>query len=113
MGPPQRPERKEANMSDPRFSDDPRFTSPEQRMREEQMDPTLDPIERERSGGAVWGWVAGIAVLILIAFVLIGGWGGGGNNNTASNDRPAPTSTTGSAPSSPSPPATTGSAPAR
>jgi hypothetical protein len=99
-------------MSDPRFSDDPRFTSPEQRMREEQMDPTLDPIERERSGGAVWGWVAGIAVLILIAFVLIGGWGGG-NNNTASNDRPAPTSTTGSAPSSPSPPATTGSAPAR
>jgi|SwirhisoilCB2_FD_contig_61_1631914_length_582_multi_2_in_0_out_0_2 hypothetical protein len=108
-------------MSDPRFSDDPRFTSPEQRMREERLDPTLDPIERERSGGAVWGWVAGIAVLVLIAFVLIGGWGGGGSNNTASNNR-TPATTTGSAPSAPAPattgsapsaPATTGTAPAR
>jgi len=103
-------------MSDPRFSDDPRFTSPEQRMREERLDPTLDPIERERSGGAVWGWVAGIAVLVLIAFVLIGGWGSGGGNNTASNNR-IPASTTGSAPSAPAPapsaPATTGTAPAR
>ena len=96
-------------MSDPSFSDDPRFTSPEQRMREERLDPTLDPIERERSGGAVWGWVAGIAVLVLIAFVLIGGWGGGGNN-IASNNR-TPASTTGSAPSTPPAPPTTGSAP--
>jgi hypothetical protein len=116
MEPPERPERMEADMSDPRFSDDPRFTSPEQRMREEpRMDPTLDPIERDRMGsGAVWGWVAGIAVLALIAFVLIGGWGGGGTTNTA-NNRPAPTAT-GSAPSTtpaPSGPATTGSAPSR
>ncbi len=39
------------------------------------MDDDEDPPElNERNGAAIWGWVAGIAVLILIAFVLIGGW---------------------------------------
>jgi hypothetical protein len=110
MPPPERPEREEATMSDPRF------TNSEPRIREEaRIDPTVDPIERERTGGAVWGWVAGIAVLVLIAFVLIGGWGSGGNTNTASNTRPVATSTapTGSAPAAPAAPATTGAAPAR
>jgi hypothetical protein len=74
-------------------------------------DPTLDPmmrdpVERDRTGGAMWGWIAGIAVLILIGFIIVGGWGSGTHNgtNTASNS-PAP-ATTGAAPSA------TGAAPA-
>ena len=72
-------------MSDPRFTD-PRPT-----------DPRLDPVLRqnERVGG-MWGWVAGLAVLALIAFILIAGWNS--NSNTASNS---------------SPPATIGTAPMR
>jgi hypothetical protein len=75
-------------MTDPRYTDpptDPRFR---------------DPVLRDdtSSGGAMWGWIAGIAVLILVVFVLIGGWNGSGTN-TASNapSNPAAT-TTGSAP---------------
>jgi hypothetical protein len=84
-------------MTDPRYTDpptDPRFR---------------DPVLRDdtSSGGAMWGWIAGIAVLILIVFVLIGGWNGSGTN-TASNapNNPAAT-TTGSAPRSATPPAAT------
>jgi hypothetical protein len=73
-------------MTDPRYTD-PRLNDPR------LNDP---PAVRER-GGAVWGWIAGIAVVVLIAFVLIGGWSGSGNHQTASN--PAAT-TTGSAPMS-------------
>jgi hypothetical protein len=79
-------------MSDPRF--DPRLS---------------DPVERRPdTSGGMWGWIAGIAVVVLIAIILIAGWNS--NKNTASN---APAVTTGSAPmSSPmSPPSTTGSAP--
>jgi hypothetical protein len=39
------------------------------------LDPYLqgpDPEEKEES--ALWGWIAGIAVIILIMFVLVGGW---------------------------------------
>lgn len=64
-----------------------------------------DPVERDRTGGAVWGWIAGIAVLILIGFIVVGGWGSSGNRtgtNTAANS-PAATAparaTTGAAPS--------------
>jgi hypothetical protein len=77
-----------------------------------RADPMLrDPAERARTGGAMWGWIAGIAVLILIGFIIVGGWGSGGRNgtNTAAN-RPASTApapattgaaTTGAAPSAP------------
>jgi hypothetical protein len=79
-------------------------------------DPTVaspmlrDPAERDRTGGAMWGWIAGIAVLILIGFIIVGGWGSGSRTgtNTAANSpastAPAP-ATTGAAPS------TTGAAP--
>lgn len=84
-------------MSDPRF--DPRLS---------------DPVERRPdTSGGMWGWIAGIAVVVLIAIILIAGWNS--NTNTASN---GPATTTGSAPmSSPmlprpaTPPSTTGSAP--
>jgi hypothetical protein len=84
-------------MSDPRF---------DQRL--------SDPVERRPdTSGGMWGWIAGIAVVVLIAIILIAGWNS--NPTTASN---TPSTTTGSAPmSSPmsprpaTPPSTTGSAP--
>jgi hypothetical protein len=74
--------------------------------------PTLrDPVERDRTGGAMWGWIAGIAVLILIGFIVVGGWGSGsrtGTNtaaNTPASTAPAPATTgapaTGAAPTAP------------
>ena len=63
-------------MSDPRF---------EQRL--------SDPVARQPdTGGGMWGWIAGIAVVVLIAIILIAGWNS--NSNTASN---GPAVTTGSA----------------
>ena len=76
---------------------DPRFT-----------DPRNDPVIRDEPIDGTWGWIAGLAVLALIAFVLIASWNS--NPNTASNN-PAPI-TTGSAPMrglTPSPSTTTGS----
>lgn len=71
-------------------------------------DPYNAPTRRPSgSSNSMWGWLAGIAVLVLIAVVLIAGWNS--NPNTASNN--APPATTGSA-TPMSPPSTTGSAPA-
>jgi hypothetical protein len=75
-------------MSDPRYTD-----------------PRTDPVLRDESVGGAWGWIAGLAVLALIAFVLIAGWNS--NPNTASN-APSPMAT-GSAPARMVPPTTTGS----
>ena len=84
-------------MSDPRYPDP------------HQIDPVLD--RGESATGGVWGWVAGLAILALIAFVVIAGWNGE-RSNTASNNpaamspaqrsMPAP-STTGSGATSPQP----------
>lgn len=82
-------------MSDPRFTD-PRLS-----------DPVL---RRDEGVSGTWGWIAGLAVLVLIAFLVIAGWNS--NSNTANNTSPGatnPPTTTGSAPSRMSPPATTGS----
>lgn len=54
---------------------DPRFT-----------DPRLsDPVVRrdESAAGGMWGWIAGVAVLLLIGFLIIAGWNN--NTNTASS----------------------------
>jgi hypothetical protein len=80
---------------------DPRFT-----------DPGNDPLlRRDENVDSTWGWIAGLAVLALIAFVLIAGWNS--NPNTASNGPAVPPMTTGSAsgtaPMRLSPPSTTGS----
>ncbi len=77
-------------MSDPRYTD-PRLS-----------DPVL---RRDETIGGPWSWVAGIAVIALIAFLVI--IGANSNSNTASNNT-APAST-GSTTRQVGPPATTGS----
>jgi hypothetical protein len=84
-------------MSDPRFTD-PRYSDPR------LSDPVL---RRDDSAVGVWGWIAGIAVLALIAFVIIAG-SNGDHTNTASTNNTAPV-TTGSAPGGMPPRSTTGS----
>ena len=76
-------------MSDPRYTD------------QQLSDPVL---RRDEAVSGTWGWIAGAAVLALIAFLVIAGWNS--NSNTASNGAsPATTgSTTGM-----TPPSTTGS----
>ena len=71
---------------------DPRYTDP---------DPQLsDPVLRhDQSVDRMWGWIAGIAVVVLIAFILVAGWNS--SNTTASN---GPSATTGSATRSAPPP---------
>jgi hypothetical protein len=84
-------------------------------MTDPRNDPRLDePVTRRPdSRGGMWGWIAGIAVLVLIAIILIAGWNN--SSNVASNTlNPKPAATTGSAvapvPTTP-PAATTGAAP--
>jgi hypothetical protein len=77
-------------MSDPRYTD-PRLS-----------DPVL---RRDEAVGGPWSWLAGIAVIVLIAFLVIVGWNS--SNHTANNgSSPA---TTGTAMRPMTPPATTGS----
>src|SRR5215813_15258883 len=75
-------------MTDPRLNDpDPRLSDPVMR--------------RDETAGGMWGWIAGVAVLLLIGFLIIAGWNN--NSNTASTGS-SPTATTGS-----TAPSTTGS----
>ncbi|MGB8895047.1 MAG: hypothetical protein WCD13_12190, partial [Pseudolabrys sp.] len=84
---------KEDAMTDPGFTD-PRLSDP--------------VIRRDERVGGMWSWVAGIAVLLLIGFIIFAGWKN--NSNTASSGSSLPTtssrtapSTTGSGLSSPQP----------
>ncbi|MGH6726565.1 MAG: hypothetical protein ACREB8_08475 [Pseudolabrys sp.] len=80
-------------MSDPRQTD-PRYS-----------DPRLsDPTPRQSEPG-IWAWIAGIAVLVLVGFLVIAGWNH--SSNTASNGVSPATSS--SATRNISPPSTTGS----
>lgn len=85
-------------MSDPRY--DQRFSEPDSR--------------RPEGSSSMWGWIAGLGVLVLIAIVLIAGWNS--NSHTASNTLPSATTGRATAPIPHSPmaktpsPATTGSA---
>jgi hypothetical protein len=88
-------------MSDPRLTD-PGYNNP-------NTDPRLsDPVlRRDESAGGIWGWVAGLAVLALIAFIVVAGWN---NNGTTANNAPNnPPVTTGSATPMSPPSTTTGS----
>src|SRR3989304_6354263 len=89
---------------------DPRFTDPQYSNDDRMGDPVL---RRDESIGGVWAWIAGLAALALIAFVVIAGWNSDGSNTASNSPAPssAPMSTTGSsAPMrSPATPSTTGS----
>ena len=78
-------------MSDPRYTD-PRLS-----------DPVL---RRDERVGGPWGWVAGFAVLVLIAFLVI--IGTNSPTTKTANDNAAP-ATAGNAMRQVGPPATTGS----
>lgn len=77
---------------------DPRYT-----------DPRLsDPVLRDNESiGGMWGWIAGITVLALIALVVVAGWNS--DRQSASNNPSAPMSTSSAPPRSAMPPSTTGS----
>lgn len=80
---------------------DPRFNDPYDR-NSQLSDPVL---RRDESVNSAWGWIAGIAVVVLIAFIVIAGWNS--SSNTANN---GPAATTGTATRS-APPSTIGRAP--
>ena len=92
-------------MTDPRFTD-PRFSNPN--------DPRYVPPAplRDESTGGIWGWVAGLAVVALIAFVIVAGWNSASQDTTATapGATPAPITTGNGAPiRNVTPPSTTGS----
>ncbi|HZL31332.1 MAG TPA: hypothetical protein VFC54_09775 [Pseudolabrys sp.] len=88
-------------MSDPRFTD-PRFNDPR------ISDPVL---RRGENVGGVWGWIAGLAVVALIAFIVIAGWNSGGTNtaNNGAGNTPPMTTGAGAPMRNVTPPSTTGS----
>lgn len=80
-------------MTDPRHSDT------------QYNEPPASP--GSRGNASMWGWLLGIAVVIVIAFVLAAGW----NSNTQTASKAPPAATTGAAPTTQAAPpaATTGS----
>ena len=85
-------------MSDPRFTDQ-RFDDPRQ---------TQPVLRRGDSVGGVWGWIAGLAVVALLAFIVIAGWNNGTTNSANNGVNNNPPITTGAATRA-DPPSTTGS----
>lgn len=71
---------------------DPRNTDP----RRQDVQFSKPVRHREEGADRMWGWVAGLAVVVLLAFILIVGWNAGGPE-TASNaprqNAPAATTT--------------------
>jgi hypothetical protein len=48
-------------------------------------------VRRDESVGGMWGWIAGVAVPLLIGFLIIAGWNS--NSNTASSGPSTSTTT--------------------
>jgi len=78
-------------MTDPRFTD-PRLSDP--------------VIRRDEAVGGMWGWIAGVAVLLLIGFLIVAGWN---SNRTTASSSSSPTTTSSAPVRNVTPPATTGS----
>jgi len=97
-------------MTDPHFTD-PRYTDrrPAEPRNADPLIVTRTPV---RDGGGIWGWIAGFAVLALVAFAIVAGWNNG-PSNTAANmpaSTQAPITTGNGAPvRNVTPPSTTGS----
>lgn len=91
-------------MSDPRYTDK-QFSEPR------NTDPNyIQPAPVRDQSGGVWGWIAGFAVVALIAFVVLAGWNNSTTENTAANSNTPPITTGNNAPvRNLTPPATTGS----
>jgi hypothetical protein len=70
---------------------DPRNTDP----RRQDVQFSKPVRHREEGADRMWGWVAGLAVVVLLAFIVIVGWNAGGPE-TASNapQQNAPAATT-------------------
>jgi hypothetical protein len=83
-------------MTDPRFTD-PRYSDPR------LSDPV---IRRDESVGGMWGWIAGVAVLLLIGFLVVAGWN---NKGTTASNGTSPTATSSAPDRNAAPPTTTGS----
>ena len=78
-------------MSDPRDFDRPGYRDP-------NLDPAIqrpldpvDPAEPARSSNAMWGWIAGIAAVVILG-ALIFGPNRTSENQTALQNEPAPNS---------------------
>ncbi len=78
---------------------DPRYDDPNDR-NSQFNDPV---VRRDRNVDRMWGWIAGLAVVVLIAFILIAGWNSGDRSTSNAPGPAAPSAST------TSPPATTGS----
>ncbi len=85
-------------MTNPRFTD-PRYSDPR----------SGDSLGRGEGVGGVWGWIAGIAAVVLIAFLVIAGVNNKGTNTASNTSSPppagrmSPPSTTGAGGTSPQP----------
>jgi hypothetical protein len=84
------------------------YQDPDPRNRD--IDPRFSPVDNQSGGsGAIWGWIAGIVVLVLMLVFLFGS--GNENTRTTSLDNGAATSMTTPRPASPTTPPTPGLAP--
>lgn len=91
-------------MTDPRFTD-PHLNDPR------RGDPTIiEPTPlRDANTGGVWGWIAGLAVVALIAFVVIAGWNNASDTTASNASNPTPVATGNAPMRNVTPPSTTGS----